>query len=83
MLLARVLPVPVKIHPVVRANSLDGSAAWQYKRTVGGKEVCADGNATDNWDTPPAGGWGYHSKYVACVKLWQPSECMLSLVHAS
>ena len=33
----------------------------QYKRTVGGVEVCADGNATDNWDTPPAGGWGYHS----------------------
>eukprot|EP00802_Teleaulax_amphioxeia_P027611 Tamp_29016.p3 GENE.Tamp_29016~~Tamp_29016.p3 ORF type:complete len:110 (+),score=34.36 Tamp_29016:96-425(+) len=32
----------------------------KYKRTVGGKEVCADGNATDNWDTPPAGGWGYH-----------------------
>jgi len=22
--------------------------------------VCADGNADDNWDTPPAGGWGFH-----------------------
>ena len=32
----------------------------QYKRTVGGKEVCADGNAEDNFDTPPAGGWGFH-----------------------
>jgi len=32
----------------------------QYLRTVGGVEVCADGNAADNWDTPPAGGWGFH-----------------------
>ena len=32
---------------------------------MGGKEVCADGNATDNWDTPPAGGWGYHDNGAA------------------
>ena len=41
----------------------------KYKRTEGGKEVlsdcvvlavCADGNAEDNWSTPPAGGWGFY-----------------------
>ena len=42
----------------------------KYQRTEGGKQVCADGNATDNWDTPPAGGWGFYSndfgEPVAC-----------------
>jgi hypothetical protein len=33
----------------------------KYKRTEGGVEMCADGNATNNWDTPPAGGWGYYN----------------------
>jgi len=25
-----------------------------------GKKVCADGNAEDNWDPIPPGGWGYY-----------------------
>ena len=41
------------------------SPAPQYKQTVGDKEVCADGNATDNWDTPPEGGWGYYNNGTA------------------
>ena len=36
------------------------NCADKYKRTEGGVDVCADGNATDNWDTPPAGGWGFY-----------------------
>jgi len=23
-------------------------------------QVCADGNASDNWDAPPAGGWSFY-----------------------
>jgi hypothetical protein len=37
------------------ANCLD-----KYKQTTGGKVDCADGNSTTNFDTPPAGGWGYY-----------------------
>jgi len=33
----------------------------KYKRNEGGVDMCADGNATDNWDTPPAAGWGYYN----------------------
>ena len=32
-----------------------------YLRTEGGVKVCADGNATNNWDTPPEGGWGFYN----------------------
>mmetsp|Transcript_5723 Transcript_5723/g.8489 ORF Transcript_5723/g.8489 Transcript_5723/m.8489 type:complete len:107 (-) Transcript_5723:30-350(-) len=42
----------------------------KYLRTVGGVEVCADGNAADNWDTPPAGGWGFHDNGFG-----DPVEC--------
>eukprot|EP00287_Rhodomonas_sp_CCMP768_P031637 CAMPEP_0202832846 /NCGR_PEP_ID=MMETSP1389-20130828/21787_1 /ASSEMBLY_ACC=CAM_ASM_000865 /TAXON_ID=302021 /ORGANISM="Rhodomonas sp., Strain CCMP768" /LENGTH=119 /DNA_ID=CAMNT_0049507111 /DNA_START=15 /DNA_END=372 /DNA_ORIENTATION=+ len=40
-------------------SPLDSCAA-RFKRTEGGVLVCADGNATNNWDTPPAGGWGFY-----------------------
>lgn len=36
----------------------------KYKSTQGAVEVCADGNATDNWDTPPAGGWGFYTNGI-------------------
>mmetsp|Transcript_30278 Transcript_30278/g.76713 ORF Transcript_30278/g.76713 Transcript_30278/m.76713 type:complete len:83 (+) Transcript_30278:2-250(+) len=42
-----------------------GTSSWKdcakkYKRVEGGKKVCADGNAEDNWDPIPPGGWGYY-----------------------
>ena len=49
--------------------------ALQYKRTVGGKDVCADGNAEDNFDTPPAGGWGFHDNGMNAVGRFQASAC--------
>ena len=43
--------------------------AAKYKRTEGGVDVCADGNASDNWNNPwqnadgtaRTGGWGFYS----------------------
>lgn len=40
----------------------------KYKRNEGGVDMCADGNATDNWDTPPAAGWGYYNN-SECAEL--------------
>ena len=44
----------------------------KYKQNTGGKLDCADGNATNNFDTPPAGGWGYYDNHsfdkVQCSK---------------
>mmetsp|Transcript_14397 Transcript_14397/g.35193 ORF Transcript_14397/g.35193 Transcript_14397/m.35193 type:complete len:99 (-) Transcript_14397:286-582(-) len=37
----------------------------KYLRKEGGKKMCADGNATDNWDTPPKGGWGFYDNGFA------------------
>mmetsp|Transcript_1000 Transcript_1000/g.2218 ORF Transcript_1000/g.2218 Transcript_1000/m.2218 type:complete len:102 (-) Transcript_1000:449-754(-) len=38
-----------------------GSCDEKYLRIEGGKKLCADGNATDNWDAPPKGGWGFYN----------------------
>lgn len=47
------------------------SCPAKYKRTEGGVDMCADGNALDNWNTPPAGGWGFYEndfgKPVKCT----------------
>eukprot|EP00293_Proteomonas_sulcata_P010514 CAMPEP_0184296034 /NCGR_PEP_ID=MMETSP1049-20130417/6999_1 /TAXON_ID=77928 /ORGANISM="Proteomonas sulcata, Strain CCMP704" /LENGTH=86 /DNA_ID=CAMNT_0026605007 /DNA_START=1001 /DNA_END=1262 /DNA_ORIENTATION=+ len=43
----------------------------RYLRVEGGKTVCADGNATDNWDTPPTpDGWGFYANDFG-----QPVKC--------
>eukprot|EP00960_Hanusia_phi_P039556 753936-Hanusia_phi.AAC.7 len=48
----------------------------KFKRTEGGVTVCADGNAEDNWDTPPAGGWGFYDNgEVSVLILFCLSRC--------
>mmetsp|Transcript_68464 Transcript_68464/g.157314 ORF Transcript_68464/g.157314 Transcript_68464/m.157314 type:complete len:84 (+) Transcript_68464:3-254(+) len=45
--------------------------AAKYTRTEGGVVVCADGNATDNWSTPPDDGWGYYGN-----EFGEPVKCI-------
>jgi len=53
----------------------------KFKRTEGGVDLCADGNALDNWDTPPKGGErptlieeGKGSPRCCCSANWQCSR---------
>ena len=39
-------------------------------------QVCADGNASDNWDAPPAGGWSFYDNGLRVCASVPQCECV-------